>query len=152
MVYLSQLFQRALAEQRAGRPISTEAVLAAGQAATFLYPVIFGQGSIVASILSRITSRHCSTLQTMLTDPGTPAEARGSLRALLAWEAGVRYRAAGEDRHSAIHCALWIHRVLDFIQCYLTIMCSAEGIPPSVCARAAYDAKLAPYHGASLSR
>ena len=151
---MAQLFAEAREAQRAGRALRVDAVVSAGQAAVFLYPVIFGAGSLVATILTRITSRHCVVLQGVSCDAGTPAEARGSLRELLAWEARARSArgqgggAAAVDRHSAAHAALWVLRVLDFVQCYLGIMCGSEGLPPSVCARAAYDAKLAPFHGA----
>ena len=149
VTHISRVFQQALAAQRAGVQLDTEAVLSAGQATAFLYPVIFGHGSLVASILTRITSRHCGILRRVLHEPGTPPEARGSLRALLAWEARMRAeRKAAVDRHSATHAALWIMRVLDFIQCYLSIMCRPDNLPPSACARLAYDEKLAPYHGA----
>ena len=151
VAHISRVFQQALAAQHAGMQLDTEAVLSTGQATAFLYPVIFGHGSLVASILTRITSRHCSILRRVQQDPGTPPEARGSLRALLAWEARVRAeRKAAVDRHSATHAALWIMRVLDFIQCYLSIMCRPDNLPPSACARLAYDERLAPYHGAWL--
>ncbi len=155
LAFISQVFRQARQEQRAGQPLRVGAVVSAGQAAAYLYPVIFGQGSLVATILTRITSRHCALLHAMASDPTKPAEARASLRALLVWEARQRSGssssssrgAAATDRHSASHAALWVMRVLDFIQCYLSIMCSSTSQPPSACARAAYDAKLAPYHG-----
>lgn len=146
VAHISQLFHAAAAAQRAGRSMDVGTVVSAGLATAFLYPVIFGHGSLVASILTRITSRHCAQLHQIATSPGTPAEARVSLKALLTWEAMARQGKA-PDRYTATHAALWIMRVLDFIQDYLSIMCGSDQLPPSVCARTAYDAKLAPFHG-----
>jgi hypothetical protein len=146
VAHISQVFHAAAAAQRAGRTLDVGTVVSAGQATAFLYPVIFGHGSLVASILTRITSRHCSQLHQIATSPGTPAEARVSLKALLTWEA-TALQGKDPDRFTATHAALWIMRVLDFIQDYLSIMCGSDQLPPSVCARTAYDAKLAPYHG-----
>ena len=46
-----------------------------------LLGVIFGAGSLVASVLSRVTTRHARSLARVADDERAPLEARQSLRA-----------------------------------------------------------------------
>ena len=141
-------FRRGHAKQAEGEGVHLATVLDAGYATVRLYSVIFGSGSLLARVLTQVTGRQVRVLSALCHSPDTPPAALTSVRSLLAWEGKARgLEVAARDRSSAVHTALWIARVLDFMHLYMAIMVDGSGLPPSVCAQRAYDEKLGPYHG-----
>jgi len=148
MDQLMKVFLLARKSQLEGTPASLSTLLDAGYSTLELYRVIFGRNSLLTSILVRVGSRHLKVLSEIYSAESTPPEACVSLRSLLAWEGRVRGReVAAGDRRSAVHTALWVTRVLDFMRTYMLIMANEPTLSPNLCARKAYDEKLSPYHG-----
>ena len=166
-----------------------------------LYAHVFGEGSFIARILGRTTTRHmnCITnvqkqfedqhsfqqndLDRMTNKSHKPTH---SLRSLLVWERDTRGKnAVRYDRASAGHTAMWLSRGLLFCETFMHLLADGSekdaeeaGVTPSsiqrnksdgyrgsnqnsestssslgprVCAAAAYNKTLRPYHGFLLS-
>ena len=166
-----------------------------------LYAHVFGEGSFIARILGRTTTRHmnCITnVQKQFEDQhsfqqndldrmtNTSHKPTHSLRSLLVWERDTRGKnAVRYDRASAGHTAMWLSRGLLFCETFMHLLADGSekdaeeaGVTPSsiqrnksdghrssnqnsastssslgprVCAAAAYNKTLRPYHGFLLS-
>jgi len=142
-----------------------------------LYAHVFSPGSFLARVLGRTTTRHigCVAAAQALRDGGAAdggAHARQgggsgggggatarppSLRALLVWERDRGGPAAVRaDRTSACHTAMWLSRGLRFCETFMELLADGrdaggEPMGPRVCATAAYQRTLEPFHGLLLA-
>jgi hypothetical protein len=164
-----------------------------------LYAHVFGEGSFIARILGRTTTRHmnCITNVQKQYDEqihqndmkknknyilNSTIKPVNSLRRLLIWERDTRGKEAVRfDRASAGHTAMWLSRGLNFCETFMHLLAdgsekdaeeagvfvppqrnttenytnqkamSSSSLGPRVCAAAAYNKTLKPYHGFILS-
>lgn len=171
-----------------------------------LYAHVFGEGSFIARILGRTTTRHmnCITnVQKLYEEQNQNHQQQQqyynenassnnykhthSLRRLLVWERDTRGKDAVRfDRASAGHTAMWLSRGLLFCETFMHLLAdgsekdaeeagvvlssmqrtksndardnnqklltaSSSSLGPRVCAAAAYNKTLRPYHGFLLS-
>jgi len=173
-----------------------------------LYAHVFGEGSFIARILGRTTTRHmnCITNVQKLYEEQNQNQNHQqqqqyynenassnnykpthSLRRLLVWERDTRGKDAVRfDRASAGHTAMWLSRGLLFCETFMHLLAdgsekdaeeagvvlssmqrtksndardnnqkmltaSSSSLGPRVCAAAAYNKTLRPYHGFLLS-